>query len=107
MDTFTLVLIFVVAAVISYRVADYFSQKAHDELMQAMIEAKIDELQNILVRCEKHGDQFYFWRSENDEFLCQGKTMSEVQDAFEKRFGYNGAKLLVVDSDPETLAGLK
>jgi hypothetical protein len=65
--------------------------------LKQKIDAKADstELSNILkklndivhrVKVEQHGDMFYWFDADNDEFLGQGKNTEEAIDHVKKRF---------------------
>lgn len=44
-------------------------------------------LKNVfLLRCEKHGEMLFLYNAKTEEFVCQGKNLDEVADAFAKRF---------------------
>jgi hypothetical protein len=57
------------------------------------------ETEEILLRLEKHGDILYCYRKDNDEFVCQGKTIEEIADLFKKKYPNNNAKILKEDFD--------
>lgn len=50
-------------------------------------------LEQIEVKIEKHNDQLYAFKLENDEFIAQGKDKEALLDAIEKRM--NNVKLII------------
>ena len=41
----------------------------------------------VHIKVEQHGDQFYIYRKDNDEFLVQGRSLEEMKDTLQRRFG--------------------
>lgn len=39
------------------------------------------------VNIEKHGDQFYLYRKDTDEFIVQGRSFDEIRPVLLQRFG--------------------
>lgn len=56
----------------------------------------------IPVKVERHHDQFFLWRSDNDDFLAQGYNADELVTKIHQRFG-NDVILALKSGDPEHL----
>ena len=56
---------------------------------------------NIGMRVEVDQDIIYCYNSETDQFLCQGRNLAEITEAFRSRFQNSGA--YIDDGDPEIL----
>lgn len=71
-----------------------------EEVGELMSKAQ-EELKKILVvRVEKHGEMYYLFNQTNGEFICQGKDLEEVKNAYVLRFPNKRA---VVDEGKELL----
>ena len=80
--------------------------KILDQAVEAAEEAssKIE----ILARVELHGDTFYAYNKETNEFMAQGKTLKEIKEHMFKR--YDKTKYNVMadpESDADVLKKLK
>ena len=56
----------------------------------ARMREKIRDEQGIVeleVKIEQHGDVFYLYRKDTDEFIVQGRSLEEIQPVLLKRFG--------------------
>ena len=53
----------------------------------------------IFMRTETHGDTIFAYNAFNDEFVCQGKDMEDLNVQFGKR--YPGHKGIIVKPDEE------
>jgi len=45
-----------------------------------------EQQESIRISVEKHNDCYYIYNDVTEEFLAQGKTRKEVEDALHKRF---------------------
>ena len=70
-------------------------RKAKRDMDKALFEMEVrdklgfvqEELKKILVlRVEKFGDVFYIYNQVTNEFVCQGKTLQEIQEVYKLRF---------------------
>jgi hypothetical protein len=70
-------------------------RKAKRDMDRALFEKDVrdklgfvqEELKKILVlRVEKTGDVFYIYNQVTNEFVCQGKTLEEIQKVYSLRF---------------------
>jgi hypothetical protein len=59
--------------------------------------AKLDEITHR-VSVEKHGDMYYWFDSDDHEFLAQGKGIDETVDVLKKRFPNHIFFLATADS---------
>jgi hypothetical protein len=55
--------------------------------------------EEILLKLVKYDDMLYCYRKDNEEFICQAKTLQEVTDIFKQRFPNNTARILQEDAD--------
>jgi hypothetical protein len=70
-------------------------KKAKQDMERAAFENEVrdklglvqEELKKILVlRVEKHADMFYIYNQVTNEFVCQGRTLQEIQEVYSLRF---------------------
>lgn len=77
------------------------------------LELKIEEVENIrkklhkiihAVKVETHGEMTYWFDSETDQFLAQGRTRDEISQHLKERFS---GHIFLINEDTETgiLAG--
>ena len=71
---------------------------SREERMKREIERNIsiayEHLKNTLIcRAENHGDMIYLYNQHTNEFVCQGKSLEEIQKSFNARFP--GQKALI------------
>jgi hypothetical protein len=73
----------------------FLVKKAKQDLDRALFEHEVkeklgfvqEELKKILVlRVEKRDDVFYIYNQVTQEFVCQGKTLQEIQEVYKLRF---------------------
>ena len=77
--------------------------KAKNEALNKELEALKDKIQHkfIHVNIEKHGDVFYLFNKDTDEFVAQGATMEEIKLRCEQRY-----KNLIVVCDNDVLENI-
>lgn len=78
-----------VVAVILYKRK---AQMKH-EISEFLHKAEEQMKQITFLRVEQHGEMFYLYNQVTDEFVCQGKDLDEIKDAYHSR--YPGKKALV------------
>jgi len=73
----------------------FLVKKAKQDLDRALFQHEVreklgfvqEELKKILVlRVEKRDDVFYIYNQVTQEFVCQGKTLQEIQEVYKLRF---------------------
>ena len=87
--------------------------KVNDEMGKILDQAAeaVEEANNkieILARVELHGDTFYAYNKETNEFMAQGRTLKEIKEHMFKR--YDKTKYNVMadpESDADVLKKLK
>ena len=87
--------------------------KVNDEMGKILDQAAeaVEEANNkieILARVELHGDTFYAYNKETNEFMAQGRTLKEIKEHMFKR--YDRTKYNVMadpESDADVLKKLK
>lgn len=72
--------------------------------IQRDIDAMQEEIRNIMnkivfMRTEQHGDVIYAYNAFNNEFVCQGKDLTDLSDQFGKR--YPDRKGIIVQPNEE------
>ena len=80
--------------------------KILDQAVEAAEEAnsKIE----ILARVELHGDTFYAYNKETNEFMAQGRTLKEIKEHMFKRYDKTKYNVMVdPESDADVLKKLK
>jgi hypothetical protein len=77
------------------------------ERIGAQVWAKLEQEQanNIGMRVEVDQNIIYCYNSETNQFLCQGRTLTEISEAFQARFPHLSA--YVNDGDPKVIAQWK
>ena len=85
--------------------------KVNDEMgkmldkVNAEVEKESDPRKLIMARVELHDDTFYVYNKENNEFMAQGKNLSEVKEHMFKR--YSKDKYNVIADPDENVDVLK
>ena len=67
-------------------IVDFFlaSGKVKQDVEEELKE-KISTITHI-VKVEQHGDQFYWYDNDSDEFIAQGKTLEDIVAVIKQRF---------------------
>jgi len=65
------------------------------------IESELEQQHNIGMRVEVDQNIIYCYNSETNQFLCQGRTLKEIQEVFQARFPNMSA--YVDGGDPEVI----
>jgi hypothetical protein len=73
-----------------------------EEMVQAIQALSANQVQ---ARVEEDNGVFYVYRADDNTFLAQGTTMSELRERIESRM--KDAMVYVTEGDPEVLARLK
>lgn len=55
-------------------------------VQQEIDQEEDDDVDPVLVLVEKHGDQIYFYNKHTNDFIVQGKDMSEIAQKCETYF---------------------
>ncbi len=63
------------------------------DISEFLSKAEEQMKQITFLRVEQHGEMFYLYNQVTDEFVCQGKDLDEIKDAYHSR--YPGKKALV------------
>ena len=95
---------FVVGAVTFYLFASWFLRRLISRALAEDAQQSI-ALSVIRARVEQHDGMFYFYNNESNEFLVQGRSLSELIERLEVR--QSGVTVQVVDGDKDTIANLK
>jgi hypothetical protein len=71
------------------------------------LDAHIERAASTLVpvKVERHNGQIFCYNKEDDQFICQGSTLTEIREAFKSRFPDKTAYL--DGGDPELVAELQ
>lgn len=79
--------IILIAIIFAIIVSTVISAKASAEsrLLNDTVRKKLEEIVRE-VKVEKHHDIIYWFDKENDKFLAQGETISEIQEVLKQRF---------------------
>ena len=87
------------AFLFAFLIAWLWSRKINRDIQQ--MESDIKKVLNkiLFMRVEKHNELFLAYNAFNDEFICQGITMDELNANFGKR--YPGYKGVIVEPDKE------
>ena len=61
---------------------------ARNEILREDLEAVSKKIKETIVNVniERHGDIFYVFEKETNNFIAQGQTMSEIKEIMQKRF---------------------
>jgi hypothetical protein len=62
--------------------------KSRNDLLREDLDAVSKKIKETIidVNIEKHGDIFYVFEKETDNFVAQGKTITELKEVMQKRF---------------------
>lgn len=87
MDNFISVLVWMLVIWLALNFIRLYLQAKNDILREELNEVskKIKET-IITVSIEKHGDIFYVFEKETNNFIAQGQTMAEIKEVMQKRF---------------------
>ena len=69
-----------IAYYIANRIGKMLYDRVEEELNNKSNAARID------LKIEQHGEILYAFRSDNDEFICQGADLKEIKQQFVKLF---------------------
>ena len=61
---------------------------ARNEILREDLEAVSKKIKETIVNVniERHGDIFYVFEKETNNFIAQGQSMSEIKEVMQKRF---------------------
>lgn len=110
MDIFSLIMIVVGAFWMGWNSREKHAEKQVNKLFDRA-EEELQKLEKqadkntIVVKIEKHGDIFYLFNEETDEFIAQGKSMDEIREFVQRK--YLGKKTIMVPREYLDEAGLK
>ena len=89
-DVLIYICVFVVAFILGGRYGWGLRERVAQRIVDGIIqeaekkhEANSDKIQIVV---EKHKDSLYIYNKENNQFMAQGCTMEELNDALESRF---------------------
>ena len=87
MDNFISVLVWMLVIWLALNFIRLYLQAKNDILREELevVSKKIKET-IITVSIEKHGDIFYLFEKETNNFIAQGQTMAEIKEVMQKRF---------------------
>jgi membrane-anchored protein YejM (alkaline phosphatase superfamily) len=107
MDFFTITIIVVVAYWLGWQGREEAAKRKVDKMFKEIDEqnSQSDVAENtIVVRVEKHGDDFYLFDETTDEFVAQGKNIEEIREVVYAK--YRGKKNIAVRKDSAEGVGL-
>ena len=99
----TVIIGFAVGWVITKFIQGYMEAK--NQMLEAEIEALTKKVKQLVVRVnvEKHGDMFYLFEKETDQFVAQGRDLDEIKQILQTRFPQ---KTFFADDDAVKNSGL-
>jgi len=122
-DLFAFLLGCILGAFVGYRVCDHIHKAILPDLMQRLgatpdkleqvmqdlkkeigQEEGLDNVTEINIKVEQHGEQLYVFRKSNDEFLAQGRNYEELLKILQSKF--KDVKFAVSKEDGAELLGL-
>ena len=109
MDFLTITIIVAVAYWLGWQGREHAAKKEVDKMFKKLEEQAAQEQPDvadntIVVRVEKHGDNFYLYDETTDEFVAQGKNMEEIREVVYAK--YRGKKNIAVRKDSAQGVGL-
>jgi len=62
--------------------------EAKNQMLEAEIETLTKKVKQLVVRVnvERHGDMFYLFEKETDQFIAQGRDADEIKQILQARF---------------------
>lgn len=86
-DTFISAILWMLVLWLALNFIRLYLQAKNDILREELnaVSKKIKET-IITVSIEKHGDIFYVFEKETNNFIAQGQTMAEIKEVMQKRF---------------------
>ena len=67
-------------------------------LILKVVDDMAEQQGEILLRLEKHGDMYYCYRKDTEEFVGQATTVEEIGNLFKKKYPLNEGKILKEDA---------
>ena len=74
-----------------------------EEMVEQIIQRAEDNMVGLDVEVDK--DTYFCYNSEDKQFICQGKTVAEIRQAFQARFP--GKTAYLAGGDPRVVAEFK
>lgn len=90
---FTYFVLQLVTAIIVSEIKRKQKQKMKEDIGAFLAEAEERIKEITFLRVEQHGDVFYLYNQVTNDFVCQGKNLDEIKEAYHIRFP--GKKALV------------
>ena len=96
----------VVIASVALRIALHIAtRRAEAQLETLMAAIKTVSATNIEARVEQHDGVFYIYRVDDNTFIAQGNSLTELRQRIEDRV--KDARVFVTEGDPEVVSALK
>ena len=74
-----------------------------DDMIKQIIQEAEDNMDGLDIEVDK--DTYFCYNSEDKQFVCQGKTVAEIRQAFQARFP--GKTAYLAGGDPRVVAEFK
>jgi hypothetical protein len=105
---------FVINLVIDLLAGFYIKHKSEKKEIEAQIVERLNEIVHQ-VEIDQHNDMYYWFDSDNHEFLVQGRTTEEIIQSLKQRFSDHvfllnnekimaGPEFAMLEATPENLA---
>lgn len=95
-----------VIASAALRIALHIATKRAEAQLETLMSAiKTVSDKHIAARVEQHDGVFYVYRVDDNTFLAQGNSLTELKQRIEDRI--KDARVFVTEGDPEVMSALK
>lgn len=94
-----------VASVVLRIALSIATRRAEEQLEALMAALKTVSAKHIAARVEQHDGVFYVYRLDDDTFLAQGNSLTELSQRIEDRM--KDARVFVTEGDPKVVSALK
>ena len=99
-----LVIIYFVGKLLFFVVQQYIMHRLMTQLRSADPELESETSAVMLLNVEKFQDQYYCYNTTSGEFVCQGKSIPELDQQFHSR--YPGMRALISSADSAAVRSL-
>ena len=96
---------FVLGGVYGYNLRERIAQRVIEKTLSQLEKVQEEVRKDLIhITVEKHESRLFIYNKESNEFMAQGTTMDELNDALEKRFP--GKKFACSEEHLEIIKGL-
>ena len=87
-DYLLLIVVWIMGAVYGWYARERHAKRTIDRFITQFVDEQVEEISDsvIHITIEKHNGVFYVYDKEKNDFMAQGNTRKELEDALAKRY---------------------